>query len=32
MLEAGRMVLDGDYETLLRDDRFRRSYLGLTDA
>jgi branched-chain amino acid transport system ATP-binding protein len=32
VLETGRMVLDGDYETLLRDDRVRRSYLGLTDA
>jgi len=26
------MVLDGTYETLLADDRVRRSYLGLTDA
>jgi hypothetical protein len=25
-------VLDGSYETLLADDRVRRSYLGLTDA
>jgi hypothetical protein len=25
-------VLDGTYETLLADDRVRRSYLGLTDA
>ena len=32
VLETGRMVLDGDYETLLRDDRVRRSYLGLTDG
>jgi hypothetical protein len=26
------MVLDGTYETLLADDRVRRSYLGLTAA
>jgi branched-chain amino acid transport system ATP-binding protein len=32
VLETGRMVLDGNYETLLADDRVRRSYLGLTDA
>ncbi|MGA3404029.1 MAG: ABC transporter ATP-binding protein [Acetobacteraceae bacterium] len=32
VLETGRMVLDGPYETLLADDRVRRSYLGLTDA
>jgi branched-chain amino acid transport system ATP-binding protein len=32
VLEAGRMVLDGPYETLLRDDRVRRSYLGLTEG
>jgi len=32
VLETGRIVLDGGYETLLRDDRVRRSYLGLTDA
>jgi len=25
-------VLDGSYETLLADDRVRRSYLGLTEA
>jgi hypothetical protein len=24
------MVLDGPYETLLRDDRVRKSYLGLS--
>ena len=30
--EKGRMVLDGTYDTLLADDRVRRSYLGLTDA
>jgi branched-chain amino acid transport system ATP-binding protein len=32
VLETGRMVLDGPYETLMADDRVRRSYLGLTDA
>ncbi|HET7880463.1 MAG TPA: ABC transporter ATP-binding protein [Acetobacteraceae bacterium] len=32
VLETGRMVLDGTYDTLLADDRVRRSYLGLTDA
>jgi branched-chain amino acid transport system ATP-binding protein len=32
VLETGLMVLDGNYETLLADDRVRRSYLGLTDA
>lgn len=32
VLETGRMVLDGTYETLLADDRVRRSYLGLTEA
>jgi branched-chain amino acid transport system ATP-binding protein len=32
VLETGHMVLDGPYEALLRDDRVRRSYLGLTDA
>jgi branched-chain amino acid transport system ATP-binding protein len=32
VLETGRVVLDGSYETLLADDRVRRSYLGLTDA
>ena len=30
VLETGRMVLDGPYETLLADDRVRKSYLGLT--
>ena len=30
VLEPGRMVLDGPYETLLADDRVRKSYLGLT--
>jgi branched-chain amino acid transport system ATP-binding protein len=32
VLETGHMVLDGTYDTLLADDRVRRSYLGLTDA
>jgi branched-chain amino acid transport system ATP-binding protein len=32
VLETGHMVLDGSYETLLADDRVRRSYLGLTAA
>jgi branched-chain amino acid transport system ATP-binding protein len=32
VLETGHMVLDGTYETLLADDRVRRSYLGLTAA
>ncbi len=32
VLETGRMVLDGPYETLLADDRVRRAYLGLTGA
>jgi branched-chain amino acid transport system ATP-binding protein len=32
VLETGHMILDGPYETLLADDRVRRSYLGLTDA
>jgi ABC-type branched-subunit amino acid transport system ATPase component len=32
VLETGRIVLDGPYETLLNDDRVRRSYLGLTDG
>jgi branched-chain amino acid transport system ATP-binding protein len=32
VLETGHMVLDGSYETLLADDRVRRSYLGLTGA
>ena len=30
VLETGHMVLDGPYETLLADDRVRKSYLGLT--
>jgi branched-chain amino acid transport system ATP-binding protein len=29
VLETGRIVLDGPYETLASDDRVRRSYLGL---
>jgi branched-chain amino acid transport system ATP-binding protein len=29
VLEIGRVVLDGSYQTLLADDRLRRSYLGL---
>ena len=32
VLETGRVVLDGSYETLMADDRVRRSYLGLTEA
>jgi branched-chain amino acid transport system ATP-binding protein len=32
VLETGQVVLDGPYETLLSDDRVRRSYLGLTEA
>jgi branched-chain amino acid transport system ATP-binding protein len=31
VLETGHMVLDGPYETLLQDDRVRKSYLGLTN-
>jgi branched-chain amino acid transport system ATP-binding protein len=30
VLETGRMVLDGPYQTLLQDDRVRKSYLGLS--
>ena len=29
VLETGRMVLDGPFETLMADDRIRKSYLGL---
>jgi len=29
VLETGRVVMDGSYQTLLADDRVRRSYLGL---
>ena len=32
VLETGHIVLEGPYETLLADDRVRRSYLGLTDS
>ncbi|RKK06210.1 ATP-binding cassette domain-containing protein [Pseudoroseomonas wenyumeiae] len=32
VLETGRIVLEGPYETLAGDDRVRRSYLGLGDA
>jgi branched-chain amino acid transport system ATP-binding protein len=32
VLETGHIVLEGAYTTLLRDDRVRRSYLGLGDA
>ena len=31
VLETGRIVLEGPYQTLLADDRVRRSYLGLGD-
>ena len=30
VLETGHIVMEGTYETLLADDRVRRSYLGLT--
>jgi branched-chain amino acid transport system ATP-binding protein len=32
VLETGHIVLEGSYETLLADDRVRRSYLGLAGA
>ena len=32
VLETGHIVLAGRYQSLLADDRVRRSYLGLTDA
>ena len=32
VLETGHIVLEGRYETLVTDDRVRRSYLGLTEA
>jgi branched-chain amino acid transport system ATP-binding protein len=32
VLETGRVVLDGSYQTLLADDRVRRSYLGIGDG
>ena len=31
VLETGRIVLEGPYQTLLADDRVRRAYLGLGD-
>ena len=31
VLETGHIVLDGSYQTLMADDRVRRSYLGLTE-
>jgi branched-chain amino acid transport system ATP-binding protein len=31
VLETGHIVLEGPYQTLLADDRVRKSYLGLTD-
>ena len=31
VLETGRVVLEGPYQSLLADDRVRRSYLGLGD-
>ena len=31
VLETGHVVLEGPYQTLLADDRVRKSYLGLTD-
>ena len=32
VLETGRIVMDGPYQTLLADDRVRRSYLGIGAA
>ena len=32
VLETGRVVLEGPYQTLLADDRVRRSYLGLGES
>ena len=32
VLETGHVVLDGPYQTLLADDRVRRSYLGMGEA
>jgi branched-chain amino acid transport system ATP-binding protein len=29
VLETGRVVLEGDHERLLSDDRIRKAYLGL---
>ncbi|MBX6372731.1 MAG: ABC transporter ATP-binding protein [Acetobacteraceae bacterium] len=31
VLETGRIVLDGPFQTLINDDRVRRAYLGLGD-
>ena len=31
VLETGHVVLEGPYQTLMADDRVRKSYLGLTD-
>ncbi len=31
VLETGRMVMDGPYQTLMADDRVRRAYLGIGD-
>ena len=31
VLETGHMVLEGPYQTLMADDRVRKSYLGLTE-
>ena len=31
VLETGKIVLEGPYQTLMADDRVRKSYLGLTD-
>ena len=31
VLETGHVVLDGPYQTLLADDRVRRSYLGISE-
>ena len=31
VLETGRMVMDGPYETLMADDRVRRAYMGIGD-
>ena len=32
VLDTGRLVLEGPYQTLLADDRVRRSYLGMGEA
>src|ERR1700712_5462984 len=31
VLETGRVVMDGTYQTLMADDRVRRAYLGIGD-